>query len=168
MLGSVLFNRDLRPLLARAAAEPTPAPSAQPGPAVQPEPSAQPGPTALPDPAAQCDPAAQRDPVGDPAARPTDAEVESRAAELTGELAEPGRKPPLRRIGRVMWRLGRGLLALEGELDKRPHGRWYHQVLGVLPVVGLVGDYLGEWSGLKRASREGIAWLRDHPEPSTR
>jgi ribosomal protein L12E/L44/L45/RPP1/RPP2 len=156
MLGSVLFNRDLRPLLARAAAEPTPAPAAQPEAAAQPALAAQP------------EPAAQRDPAGEPAARPTDAEVESRAAELTGELAEPGKKPPLRRIGRVMWRLGRGLLALEGELDKRPHGRWYHQVLGALPVVGLVGDYLGEWSGLKRASRKGIAWLRDHPEPSTR
>lgn len=144
MLGSVLFKRDLQPLLTRPVAGPTPAPPARP------------------------ESAARPDPAGEPVVRPSEAEVELRAAELTGELADPEKKPPLRRIGRAMWRLGRALLALGGELDKRPHGRWYHQVLGSLPVVGLVGDYLGEWSGLKRASRKGIAWLRDHPEPSVR
>lgn len=99
-----------------------------------------------------------------PSPVPSSAEVELKAAELTGELTQPGKKPPLRRIARAVWRLGRALIALENELYKRPHGRWYHQALGALPVVGMIGDYLGEWSGLKRASRKGIAWLRAHPE----
>jgi hypothetical protein len=97
--------------------------------------------------------------------RPSSAEVEAKAAELTGELAAPGKRPSLRRIARAVWRLGRALLALEGELYRRPHARWYHRALGALPVVGMLGDYLGEWSGLKRASRRGIAWLRAHPGP---
>jgi hypothetical protein len=43
---------------------------------------------------------------------------------------------------------------VEDELDKRPHGNLLHEGLGMLPVVGAVGKYLGEWSGLKKAARE--------------
>jgi hypothetical protein len=83
-----------------------------------------------------------------------DAAAEARAAELTGALAEPAATPTLTRVARAVWRLGRALFAVEDELDKRPHGNLLHEGLGMLPVVGAMGKYLGEWSGLKKAARE--------------
>ncbi len=58
-------------------------------------------------------------------------------------------------------RMGRPkmLLAVGGELDKRPKGRFYHQILGMLPVIGMLGDYLGERSALKRAAKAATKWL---------
>lgn len=88
-----------------------------------------------------------------------DAAADARAAELTGELAVPDTRPTLARIGTAVWRLGRVLFAVDDELDKRPHGNRFHSALGNLPVVGAVGKYLGEWSGLKRAAREAEAYL---------
>ena len=95
-----------------------------------------------------------------------DAAVEVKAAELTGDLdgSSRGAGPTLRRVGTAVWRLGRALFAVEDELDKRPHGRFYHDWIGLLPVVGVVGKYFGEWSGLKKAAAEGRRWL-DRREP---
>jgi hypothetical protein len=75
--------------------------------------------------------------------------------------------PADRRVGlkpaaKWLWRQGRLLLAVSDELGKRPHGRFYHRVLGMLPVVGLAGDYLGERSALKRAARDADRWLHQH------
>lgn len=89
-----------------------------------------------------------------------DAAADARAAELTGELSAPDTTPTLARIGRALWRLGRALFAVEGELDKRPHGNFLHEALGLLPVVGALGKYLGEWSGLKKAARQAEERLR--------
>ena len=86
-----------------------------------------------------------------------DAAADAEAAELTGDLAEP--KPTLARIGRAVWRLGHALLAVEDELDKRPHGNILHDGMSWLPVVGVAGRYLGEWSGLKKAARQAEKWL---------
>ena len=72
---------------------------------------------------------------------------------------KPDERPTLRRFGSAVWRLGRGLLALEDELDKRPHGRFYHDAVGLCRWSGAVGKYFGEWSGLKRAARAGEKWL---------
>ena len=83
-----------------------------------------------------------------------DAVADAHAAELTGDLAKADGPPVIVRVGRAVWRLGRALFSLESELDKRPHGNFLHEGLGMLPVVGAVGKYLGEWSGLKRAARE--------------
>jgi hypothetical protein len=88
----------------------------------------------------------------------SNAEVDARAGELTGELAGE-KEPTVQRVAGAVWRMGRALLALEGELEKRPHGRFYHDWLSMLPVVGVVGKYLGEWSGLKRTARSGEQWL---------
>lgn len=93
-----------------------------------------------------------------------EADAAKRAAELTGDLAEPAAPPTVQRIGRAVWRLGRALFAVEDELDKRPHGNLLHEGLGMLPVVGALGKFLGEWSGLKRAAREATMWLDGHPE----
>lgn len=90
-----------------------------------------------------------------------DAAADAKAAELTGDLDGSGRGAGsmLRRVGSAVWRLGRALFSVEDELDKRPRGRFYHEWISFLPVVGVVGKYLGEWSGLKRAAARGRRWL---------
>jgi hypothetical protein len=88
----------------------------------------------------------------------TDAEVDARAAELTGDLREE-KTPTLQRIAGAVWRMGRALLAVEGELEKRPHGGRISRWMSMLPVVGVAGKYIGEWSGLKKAARAGEQWI---------
>ncbi len=73
-----------------------------------------------------------------------------------------GRRVGLKPAAKWLWRQGRLLLAVSGELEKRPHGRFYHRVLGMLPVVGMAGDYLGERSALKRAAKAADRWLHQH------
>jgi len=62
--------------------------------------------------------------------------------------------------GKAVWRYGRVMRSIVGELQVRPHGRWGHRMLGKLPVAGVVGDYLGERSALKRAVRQADEWVR--------
>jgi hypothetical protein len=71
------------------------------------------------------------------------------------------------RAGSAVWRYGRVLRSILGELDKRPRGRWYHRLAGNLPVVGAGADYLGERSALKRAVRAGTEWIARHPDVTT-
>ncbi|HWM57378.1 MAG TPA: hypothetical protein VNO83_06060 [Pseudonocardia sp.] len=95
-----------------------------------------------------------------------DVAADQRAAEISGELAEPDSTPTLSKVGRAVWRLGRALFAVEGELDRRPHGNFLHAGLSMLPVVGALGKYLGEWSGLKRAARMAEDRLRRGKPPA--
>ena len=88
--------------------------------------------------------------------------AEAGAAEITAPLR--GQRPSLKRLAGAMWSLGRALFAVEDELDKRPHGRFYHGMLAMVPVVGAFGKYLGEWSGLKRAAHRAEEWLAAHPQ----
>lgn len=88
--------------------------------------------------------------------------ADAEAAEITAPLR--GQQPSLKRLAGAMWSLGRALFAIEDELDKRPHGRFYHGMLAMVPVVGAFGKYLGEWSGLKRAARRAEEWLAAHPQ----
>ena len=88
----------------------------------------------------------------------TNAEVDARAAELTGGL-EQERTPTLQRIAGAVWRMGRALVAVEGELGKRPRGGRISRWLSLLPVIGVAGKYIGEWSGLKKAAKAGEAWI---------
>jgi hypothetical protein len=104
------------------------------------------------------------------AAGVADPEAEDRAtAELTEELDEASRKHgkiTIKAAGRTLWRFGRTLWALGDELDKRPQGRFYHRALGMLPLVGIAGDYLGERSALKRAAKAARKWLTDNATAS--
>jgi hypothetical protein len=91
-------------------------------------------------------------------------------AELTNEPA-PEEPPKDRRFGvkaaaKWLWRQGRLLMSITDELEKRPQGRFYHRALGLLPVVGMAGDYLGERSALKRVARRGERWLAAHAAAS--
>ncbi|EHR62955.1 hypothetical protein [Saccharomonospora cyanea] len=88
-----------------------------------------------------------------------------RTAELSEDLPEGGRRNS--RLGvkagaRTLWKLGRSLFAITGELEKRPSGRLYHQALGALPVVGLVGNYFGERAGLRRVAKRARTWFAEH------
>lgn len=88
-----------------------------------------------------------------------DAAVDAEASALTGELTEPHLTPTLDRVAHAVRQLGQRLLALEGELERWPRGRWYHQLVSRLPLVGVFGDYLGAWYGLRRACRRGVELL---------
>jgi hypothetical protein len=81
---------------------------------------------------------------------------------VAGDVEEPtkGRKFGIKVAAKMLWRQGRMLMAISGELEKRPQGRFYHKALGMLPVVGMAGDYLGERSALKRAAKAGNKWLK--------
>lgn len=100
--------------------------------------------------------------VPEPVTAEADAEADRRAAELTGDLDSAIDRTLPERVGSAVWNLGRVLHSVQDELDRRPHGRFYHRWVGNLPVVGAVGKYFGEWSGLKRAARDGQRWLDRH------
>ena len=84
------------------------------------------------------------------------AKEDEQTARLTEELRE---RSTFRAIGATIWKLAKVLWKLEDELDKRPHGRLYHQALGMVPIVGVVGDYFGERSAVKRVRKAAYAWF---------
>jgi len=90
--------------------------------------------------------------------RASDAAIDARAAELTGGL-ENEKKLTVKRLGGALWRMGRALLAVEGELGRRPRGGRITRWMSLVPVVGVAGKYLGEWSGLKKAEKAGEEWI---------
>jgi hypothetical protein len=98
---------------------------------------------------------------GDDAA--DDAVVADLTSQEPAEDPAKGRGFGLKAAAKWLWRQGRLLLAISDELEKRPHGRFYHRALGMLPVVGMAGDYFGERSALKRAAKAGRKWVAALP-----
>lgn len=89
---------------------------------------------------------------------------DARTAELTGELDEAkakGGKISIKSFATTLWRLGRSLLAITGELEKRPRGRIVYRIIGMLPVIGILADYLAERSALKKVAKRANAWLAE-------
>lgn len=89
-------------------------------------------------------------------------EAAAAGAELTAPITESKRsrgRATLRAVAGTMWRMGRMLWGLGDELGRRPQGRWYHKALGMLPVVGMAGDYLGERSALRRVAKGAREWI---------
>ena len=76
-----------------------------------------------------------------------DAEAEARSEPRAGGLPQ------------TLWRLAGVLRAIGGELGRRPRPRAVFRYLGVLPGVGAVADYLGEYGALVRAAKSGRRWL---------
>jgi hypothetical protein len=92
-----------------------------------------------------------------------DDRVESDARDLTGDLdtsSGHSRDGKLKSLARAVWRMGRSLFALHDELDRRPQGHWWWRTVANLPVVGAVGAYKSERSGLRRAARRAAGQLR--------
>lgn len=88
---------------------------------------------------------------------------DSRTAELTEEIEASRRtrgRPSVKAVVDTVWRMARALWEIHSELDKRPQGRFYHEMIGSVPVVGVIGGYLGERSALHRIARDGSRWIR--------
>lgn len=91
---------------------------------------------------------------------------DTRTAELTEDLDDaPRGRARAKAAARTVWRMARALWEIDSELDKRPQGRFYHEAIGSVPVVGVVGGYLGERSGLRRVAKRGSRWIRRHGSP---
>ncbi|MEV6874785.1 hypothetical protein [Amycolatopsis sp. NPDC051128] len=93
-----------------------------------------------------------------------DAAEADEAAKLTEELTASEKKhgkATVKAAAGTLWRLGRGLLGITGELEKRPRGNILHRAMGMLPVVGAAGDYLGERSGLRVVWKRAHVWLTE-------
>jgi hypothetical protein len=58
-------------------------------------------------------------------------------------------------VAQGLWRLAGLMRAITDELAKRPHPKGFYRVLGMLPGVGAVADYLGEYGALVRAAKAG-------------
>lgn len=87
-------------------------------------------------------------------------EEQARTEELTDELDHTtGSKLSLKSFALTLWKLGRSLLAITGELEKRPRGRIVYRIVGVLPVIGMFADYLAERSALKKVAKRAHKWL---------
>ncbi|NHC15771.1 hypothetical protein [Motilibacter deserti] len=88
------------------------------------------------------------------------------AAEELDELeravpAEPADQPhPVKRAARTMWRLGKTFLAVQGMFDERPRGALPFRALGKVPVVGLLGGWLDERGGVRKAAKRTAKLLR--------
>ena len=95
---------------------------------------------------------------GDPHA----ADVEREAGELSGTVGtddDQGERGRLSALASAVWRMGRTLWGLQSELNRRPQGGRFWRGVANLPVVGAVGSYRSERSGLKRAARSAARWV---------
>ena len=59
-----------------------------------------------------------------------------------------------------LWHLAGILNSVGDELGKRPHPRQIFRYIGMLPVVGAVAAYLGEYGALHRAAKAGENWIK--------
>ncbi|MDV6276156.1 hypothetical protein R3Q06_21900 [Rhodococcus erythropolis] len=65
---------------------------------------------------------------------------------------------PFALIG-TLWRTSKTFRAITDELHKRPSRTKPYEILGKIPVVGVVADYLGERGALVRAAALGEKWI---------
>lgn len=70
-------------------------------------------------------------------------------------------------IVKALWNLVGLFDAISDELAKRPHPRAPFRYLGMLPAVGVLAAYFGEWGALSRAAKSGRRWLA-HAKPPVR
>jgi hypothetical protein len=84
---------------------------------------------------------------------------DERTSELTEDLGADRHGVSLKSAATAVFKLGKALWSVTDELEKRPRGRWFHRALGMLPIVGMLGDYLGERSALKRAAKMAVRWI---------
>jgi hypothetical protein len=90
------------------------------------------------------------------------------AAEARGDAGEQAQPEPSDTVltGRL-WHFAGVLRAVNDELVKRHRPRSLFRYLGMLPAVGAVADYLGEYGALVRAAKEGQAWIATHTAVAT-
>ncbi|WP_235625413.1 hypothetical protein [Mycolicibacterium neworleansense] len=61
-----------------------------------------------------------------------------------------------------LWEFAGTLRAAGEELTKRPHPQQFYRYLGMLPGVGAVAAYFGEFGALRLAAHEGESWISEH------
>ena len=66
-----------------------------------------------------------------------------------------------------LWKAAGVMRAVGDELDKRPKPARVFHYLGMLPGLGAVADYLGEYGALNHAAKASRDWIATR-EPSTR
>ena len=80
------------------------------------------------------------------------------------ESAATDGPPPA--LVKALWHLAGLLRALGDELGKRPRPRAIFRYLGMVPAVGAVADYFGEYGALVRAAKSGRTWIEHQPVPA--
>jgi hypothetical protein len=90
----------------------------------------------------------------------------SSGAETGDDGDDPSREIPHTPMGiaKALWELMGLFSAVVTELGKRPRPRSLFRYLGMLPAVGAVVAYVGEWGALSRAAKAGRRWIAQHPE----
>ncbi len=86
----------------------------------------------------------------------------TQAVEVTGTAAPSDDEPTtsgVRRAASTVWRLARTIGDLNSVLDQRPRGPMVFRAIGKVPVVGLIGGWLDERGGIRRASKRTIRLL---------
>jgi hypothetical protein len=62
-------------------------------------------------------------------------------------------------VAQGLWHLVGLMRAVTDELAKRPGPKGVYRVLGMLPGVGAIADYLGEYGALVRTAKAGERWI---------
>lgn len=79
--------------------------------------------------------------------------------DLSDEDPEPDVDTRSRNAAETVWHLVGVVRAIGDELDKRHRPRALFRMLGVLPGLGAVAGYLGEYGALVRAADEGRSYV---------
>ena len=89
---------------------------------------------------------------------PDQADTEAALSAADPDEDESNRLAALGRGAKVaastVWRLARTFLGVSALLDERPRGNVLARGIGLLPVVGVVGGWLDERGGIRRAAKE--------------
>lgn len=65
-------------------------------------------------------------------------------------------------LAKKLWELAGIMRSISAELAKRPHPQRIFHYFGMLPAVGAIADYFGEYGALRRAAEQGEAWIAEH------
>lgn len=76
----------------------------------------------------------------------------------TSDSSKVADRPPVA-LAKALWHLAGVMRAIGDELVKRPRPIAIFRYLGMLPAVGAIADFLGEYGALMRAAREGTTWI---------
>lgn len=85
----------------------------------------------------------------------------------TNNPADTPETPP-QSLPRKLWGLAGTIRAVGEEIAKRPHPQKVYRYFGMLPGVGAVAAYFGEFSALQHAADEGEAWISDRSPQAAR
>ncbi|MDT5078018.1 MAG: hypothetical protein QOJ80_2655 [Mycobacterium sp.] len=72
--------------------------------------------------------------------------------------------PPVALV-KALWHVAGLMRAIGDELVKRPRPRAVFRYLGMVPAVGAVAEYFGEYGALVRAAKAARAWIGHQPAP---